>query len=79
MDFALDKITAKASSEENEVFVLSKKDRYYKGLRADPNEPIRVTKDPSKARKFDSMSKAVRFARENNIKKRGFSVEKVEI
>ena len=48
------------------------RDKYYKGLRADPDNPIVTTKDIAEARKWDHISDARSFCKDNKLSKYGF-------
>ena len=65
------------SSESSKEVVLKKEyyqeqDKYYEGLRADPDNPIKTTKDIAEARKWEHLSDARSFCNDNMLDQHGF-------
>ena len=79
MNLDLEGITADPNQDRpNTKFVLKcKPEVYYKGLRADPDNPIIETDSKNIARQWNTFSGAKSFLEDNSLTKYGFYVKKI--
>jgi hypothetical protein len=52
-------------------------DKFYKGLKADPDNPVRTTNNLIEARKWNHLSDARRFCKDNKLDEYGFEARVV--